>query len=82
MLRQTGHEPNRATDVTRLWSNRIAAAPDNIINGIGVDTRPRDQRLDGVRAEISRMKAGKAALFAANGGAHSVDNIGFSHVSP
>jgi hypothetical protein len=82
MLRQAGDEPDGATNVSSLWPDGIAATPDYIVNGICIDARPRDQRFDGMRAKVGRMQRGKAALLPANGGANSVDDIGFGHVSP
>ena len=79
MFGQASDQPGGAADVPGLGPDGVAAAPDDIVDGAGIDSGAGDERAQRVRGEIGGVNRGETALLAADGGADSVDDIGFSH---
>ena len=81
MFGQARDQPRGAADIARLRPDRIAAAPDHIVDQPGIDPGAAHQFADRMRAQIGGMQAGERALLAADRAAHGIDDIGFRHGS-
>jgi len=51
----------------------------SMIHGGGIETGSLHQGFDGMGAQIGRMQGRERALFAANGRADGIDDVGFRH---
>ena len=72
--------PLRATFVlcSPTWLTQPA---DDVVDALGVDARPLEQRGQGEAQEVGRVPVGQRAAALAERGAHDVDDDGLSHVS-
>ena len=62
-----------------LLADLADAAGDDVVDRRRVDAGALDQRVEHRGAEVDRMHVLERAVAAAAGGAHRVDDIGFSH---
>jgi hypothetical protein len=64
---QTRDQPARARDIARERSDRIDGTEHDVVDGARIDTRPLDQRLDDVRAEVGGWTPARLPFFLPTG---------------
>jgi hypothetical protein len=79
LLGEPGGQPARPRDVTRLRSDRVQAAEDDVFDGGGVDTRALDEGGENVRSQVGRMDGGEPAVPLADGGPYRFDDVRLGH---
>jgi hypothetical protein len=80
LVGETRRQPAGASDVAGLGPDRVDAAEDDVLDGVRIDARARDERREHVRAEIGRMHQAQAALLPPDRRPHGIDDVRFSHL--
>ena len=76
---QVRGQPAGAGDVAGLGADRVAAAEDDVVDGVRVDARALHQTLEDVGAEVGGVDGRESAVAAADGRTDRLDEIGLSH---
>ena len=66
-------------DVERLLAGLHDAAPDDVVDDLGVDAGALDQAVEHLRRQLAGMHTRQAAVALADRRPHRLDDYGFSH---
>src|SRR4029079_19363470 len=75
LFRIAGGQPGQPRDVSGLWSDRVDAARDHVVDRAGIDVHAPEQAAPRRRPEVDRMHAGQRPVALANRGAYSVNDV-------
>ena len=76
VLGKSSGQPAGTCDTARLGSDRVDVAEDDVVNGVGVDTRALDEGFNAVSTDIGGVNLGQSTAAATNGGTDSVNDVG------
>ena len=78
-LRQSGGNPPVARHVRALLAHLAHAAADDIVDPLGIDPGPLQERIQSEGKQVGRMPTGQGSAALAESGAQHIDDDGLSH---